>query len=106
MLKLRKKTAVEPLKEEKQEKTPNNKKEAVWSVLWGGVGVCELSLTEKQKLIFSLNQNETTGDCVVDIRIHVTGKKYTGLTSKGITVPVDRLNPLIKKLQELSKHTN
>lgn len=76
--------------EENSMEISTNKKENSWSVIFGGVGKCELDITEKSKLIFSITENQETGEKFIDIRQYVSGKKYTGLTSKGITIPLGR----------------
>ena len=110
MPKLRRKLPAESENLKTNEKTQENKKGASWSVLWGGMGKCELPITEKQKIILSINKNEETGDVFLDVRTHVTSKKYTGLTSKGITVPLEKvgtfkeiLNGLIGEINLIEK---
>jgi hypothetical protein len=36
----------------------------------------------------------------VDIRLFVSGEKYTGATKKGVTLPVDKVGELIQLLQK------
>lgn len=90
MVKKRTKTALKPTETESSQTTPEAEKESLWETLWGGVGECEIPITEKQKIVFSMNRNTETGDVMMDIRTHVTSKKYTGLTSKGISVPASQ----------------
>lgn len=110
MPKLRRKLPSESENLKTNEKTQEDKKGASWSVLWGGIGKCELPITEKQKIILSINKNEETGDVFLDVRTHVTSKKYTGLTSKGITIPLEKvgtfkeiLNGLIGEINLIEK---
>lgn len=83
------------------DKTQEDKKGASWSVLCGGIGKCEIPITEKQKIVLSINKNEESGDVLLDIRMHVSGKKYTGLTSKGITIPLEKTGKFKDKLIEI-----
>ena len=103
MVKKRSKTALKSTETKSNEITPENEKDSLWETLWGGVGQSELPITEKQKIIFSLNKNKETGDVLLDIRVHVTGKKYTGLTSKGITVPLDKSEDFFKLVADYKK---
>lgn len=90
MVKKRSKMALKPTETKNNESTPTEEKSGLWETLWGGVGQMEVPITEKQKIVFSLNRNEDTGDVMMDIRTHVTSKKYVGLTSKGISVPISQ----------------
>lgn len=101
MVKKRSKMALKSTEPKKNEITPADEKNSVWETLWGGVGQCEVPITEKQKIVLSINKNEETEDVLLDLRVHVTGKKYTGLTSKGITVPVDKSEEFFEHLDTL-----
>ena len=101
MPKLRRKSPPESENPKTNEKIQEDKKVTSWSVLWGGMGKCELPITEKQKIILSINKNEETGDTFLDVRTHVTSKKYTGLTSKGITVPLEKVGTFKEMLDSL-----
>ena len=106
MPKLRRKSSSESENTKANEKTQENKKETSWSVLYGGMGKCELPITEKQKIVLSITKNEETGDAFLDVRTHVTSKKYTGLTSKGITVPLEKVGTFKERLDGLIGEIN
>lgn len=91
-VKLKKSAQNAPKADTSKKSTPSNEnaENDPFLSLWGGVGKVELPLTEKQKLIFSISQNKETKEVFADIRVHITSKKYTGLTSKGITVSASK----------------
>lgn len=106
MVKKRTKTALKATETKSNQITPETEKESLWETLWGGVGECEIPTTEKQKIILSINKNKETGDVMLDIRTHVTSKKYTGLTSKGITVPLEKTGTFKDMLTDLLGKVN
>lgn len=79
----------------------SNSEGSPFELLYGGEGNMELQLSEKQKLVFSISQNKETKDVIMDIRVHVTSKKYMGLTSKGITVSTTKLEEFSDLVGEL-----
>ena len=106
MPKLRRKSTSESENVKTNENIQEDKKGVSWSVVWGGVGKCELPITEKQKIVLSITKNEETGDVFLDVRTHVTSKKYTGLTSKGITVPLEKVGTFKEMLDGLIGEIN
>lgn len=103
MAKLRTKSTSGAIKTESNEITPKTEKDSLWETLWGGVGKCEIPISDKQKIIISLTKNNETEEVFVDIRQYVLGKKYTGLTSKGVTIPVEDIQPLRSILAKADK---
>ena len=75
MPKLRRKSPSESENLKTNENIQEDKKGTSWSVLCGGMGKCELPITEKQKIILSINKNEETGVTYLYVRTSLTSKK-------------------------------
>ena len=57
----------------------------------------EIQVSETSKIVFSA-ATRNNEDISVDVRLHVTGDRYTGLTKKGVTFTYEDLNEVIEIL--------
>ncbi|MBO8161118.1 MAG: hypothetical protein H0Z24_05730 [Thermosipho sp. (in: Bacteria)] len=63
----------------------------------------ELEISDKSKLVFSVSKAEDSNIPHLDIRLHVTSNKYTGLTKKGINFPIEWLPDFLEILDKIDR---